>query len=101
MTLLTPTPISTSRFTWSPSDRMFVTEESSLGPDFRPGPVFDDACDIGITLVSHRTGKQIVCALVGEERDREGELVATVYAPVTPTGARDREHPFTVHVLND
>lgn len=93
--ILQPSPVSTERFTWA--DGMFVTEASSLG-DFRLGRVYDDACDVGFTLVSHRTGRKVVVSHVRDIRDGEGDLVASVFetAPYQ-AGAPS----VAVHILND
>ena len=45
------------------------------------GRVYDDACDLGLTLVSHKTGREIVFAMYREIRDGEGELQAEEYEP--------------------
>lgn len=70
---LEPCPVSTDRFTYMPAERMFVCEASALARS--PfGRVYADACDVGLTLVSHVTGARVVCTVVGEKYDREGDL---------------------------
>lgn len=93
--LLRPNPVRTDRFTWVPASKTFVAEASDLGVAL--ARVYDDACDVGLTLVSHVTGTEVVCAVHHEIRDGEGELVATVLMPVGPRSPLT----FTVHVLND
>ena len=92
--ILRPPSISTESFTFS--DRRFVAEASDLGPDFRLGRVFDDACDEGFTLVSHRTGKDVVFAHHEDKVDLDGDLAVSIFKGVTP-GFTDLE----VHILND
>jgi hypothetical protein len=70
--LLRPAPVSTARFTRTDL-REYVAEASDLGRN--PfGRVYDDACDIGLTLVHERTGRQLVLYVHDEHRDAEGEL---------------------------
>lgn len=98
--ILKPTPISTSRLTWCPRDREFVTDASLLDHQgLRPSRVYDDACDVGYTLVSHRTGKELVVAHDDTVKNREGEVVAWVYRPVRRSGGLDAS--ISLHVLND
>lgn len=47
--ILRPCPVSTDRFHWQPERRLFVGEYSDLNG---LGRVYDDACDLGLTLVS-------------------------------------------------
>jgi hypothetical protein len=77
--LLTPTRISSDRFTYSGG--MFVIEASDLG---RLDRVYRDACDVGFTIVSARTGREVVFAEESPFRDGEGELLYTEFVSVTP-----------------
>lgn len=97
--LLSPSPISTDRFTYC--DGVFVTEASGLG-DFLLGRVYDDACDVGLTLVSHRTGAKVVYALHGEKRNSEGELLYTDFLPVRESLRNNQAAAHTrVRIYND
>lgn len=91
--ILRPSPISTSAFTYV--EGKFVAEASSLPPF---GRVWDDACDTGLTLISARTGREVVCAVEREERDGDGDLLWEELVPVHSSGARGA---FTVRVFND
>lgn len=71
MTLLKPAPISTATITLY--EGMMVGEASTL--QFRPERVWDDACDVGVTLVSHRTGREVVYVVEDMARDGEGDLL--------------------------
>jgi hypothetical protein len=82
MSVLHPTPVSTDRFTFSAAEGLFVAELSDLGRNFRFGQIYDDACDVGLTLVSAKSGREIVFAVEHEERDREGDLLWIDLAPV-------------------
>jgi hypothetical protein len=102
--ILTPTRLSTRNFTYYSPDRLFVAEASDLGRDFRRGRVYDDACDVGFTLVSHATGAEIVFASNGETRDADGDVLYEEFVPVAhraPTGARLPVPSVRVHILND
>jgi hypothetical protein len=71
--LLYPSLINTRQFTYV--EGMLVIEHSDLnarGLDF--GRVYDDACDLGITLVSQVTQKKIAYAITNTVRDAEGDL---------------------------
>lgn len=91
---LRPTPVSTGRFTYSKRTCTFSAEASDLP---QPGRVFDDACDVGYTLVSERTGAEVVFAESGRETDSEGDLLWTEYEPVCPGSARR----FKLRIFND
>lgn len=95
MAILTPTRVSTERFTYDPASRIFVAEASDLP---RLSPVYDDACDFGLTLVSAKTGKEVVFQEERNVYDGEGELVATVLGPVN---ARELAPGTEIHILND
>lgn len=92
--ILKPSPVSTRRFTYLPEDKMFVAEASDL-PGF--GRVYDDACDEGLTLVSHQTGTEVVFVVDYVERDREGDLL---YRDLRPADPRQRGLG-TVRIFND
>jgi len=63
--ILKPSPYySTDQFIWNKDTRTFSAEASDLhwpvGSLSGLGRVYDDACDVGFTLVSHKTGREIV-----------------------------------------
>lgn len=92
--ILKPSPVSTTRFTYVPAQNMLVAEMSDL-PGF--GQVYDDACDEGMTLISHRTGVEIVFAVEHVERDRDGDIAYWDLRPV-----RSKEWAAgTVRIFND
>lgn len=95
--ILKPTPISSDRFTYDAGSFMFVIEASRLH-GLSLGRVYDDACDVGLTLVSARSGHEIVFAVSEETRDADGDLIATILRPVR--GNRNNL-PLTIHILND
>jgi hypothetical protein len=93
MALLSPTRIGTQHFTWVPDKSLFVAEDSSLP---RPSRVWDDACDEGYTLVSERTGEELVIALEHVERSEDG-IAHWDYQPIAATF----HNRFIVRVFND
>jgi hypothetical protein len=81
--ILKPSPVSTRQFTRDPSDRLkFIAEISDLGKSFQFGRVYDDACDIGLTLISEWTGVETVFAIHEEIKDGEGDVTGWELRPV-------------------
>lgn len=80
--LLKPAPVSTRQFTYDKATRTFTAEISETNG---LGRVWDDSTDEGLTLVSTRTGAEIVFVVVAEERDAEGELQAWKLSDVSPS----------------
>lgn len=95
MSLLKPCPIFTDAFHYDGATNTFTAEASGLP---RMGRVYDDACDVGYTLISERTGREVVFVVTHEERDREGELLWTDLTPARPTPGHSCG---TVRVYND
>lgn len=84
----------TDQFHWDPKDRTFTQKASSLSlPLFRQ--IYQDACDLGITLVSARTGHPATFYVTGNDLDAHGELVGWTLLPTTQT---PRESPELVGV---
>lgn len=97
MALLTPSQVSTDRFTYNARDKRFSAEISDLGRGFTFGRVYDDACDVGLTLVSARTGRTMVFSVLDEERDREGELQCWVLRSVQGASGALGEYSMTLY----
>lgn len=81
MALLTPTTLSSSRFTWIAGEQELVAEISDFGRDFRFGQVYDDACDEGITIRSEHTGRTVVFGMEDVVRDSDGDLLYWLLKP--------------------
>lgn len=77
MTILHPAPISMRQFSYDPSTRTFTGEISSTHGF---GRVYDDACDEGLTLVSAKTGREVVFVVERTEY-RDGEIVSWTLKP--------------------
>lgn len=87
-----PCPVSTRQFTWLADQRTYVGEISST---YGLGRVYDDACDEGLTLVSAKTGREVVF-VVTETGVREGEIFDWTLRP-----AYDKYLDVTIKLLND
>lgn len=68
---LKPAPVSTRQLTYNAATSTFIGEISDTHGF---GRVYADACDEGLTLVSSRTGAELVFVVVDEQRDAEGDL---------------------------
>jgi hypothetical protein len=94
---LHPAPVSTIQFTYCPTEKTFTAEASDLGRAFAFGRVWGDSCDEGLTLISHRTSREIVCVVEHVDTDTEGDIRFWRLAPVdAPAGVI-----FTVTIFND
>jgi hypothetical protein len=93
--ILRPPSISTNQFNWCPKTKTFSQEISSI-PSFDTGRVFDDSCDEGFTLVSHKTLKEVVMCLYETKFNGEGELQSWEFRPIHP-----RNQDFVLIIFND
>lgn len=91
MTLLKPNRTSTKAFTYTPSTRHFT---ACISDTNGMGRVWDDACDTGLTLVSSRTGREIVFVVTDMET-REGDTMLWHLRPV------DSSCPYRLTLFND
>jgi hypothetical protein len=80
--ILQPSPINSSNFSFM--NNTFSTFASDLGPDAKLGQVYDDACDLGFTIISEKTGKAAVFAEHGPAYDNEGDISHWRFVCVTP-----------------
>lgn len=73
--------LNTKQFHWDPDSKTFSEEASTVG--FTGScMLFDDACDVGIHLKSHRTGKIEPFYLSKTVKDSEGDIQAWEFASV-------------------
>jgi hypothetical protein len=91
--LLVPV-FSTKQFTYDPEVKTFATEMSSL-PSSPFKRVYDDACDVGFELESHKTGKRILFTLAAENKD-DGETISWLFLSTN----KDKLG-FAVEIFND
>ncbi len=95
MSILRPCPVSTSSLTVD--GPLIVGEISTLGVGVTFERVWNDACDEGLTLVSHRTGKEVVYAIDRIEADNEGDIL---YWDLIPARLDEQFLP-TLRLFND
>lgn len=103
--LLNPCPLNTKDFTVSVGAPLMFAEASTLG--FKAGEVpggqlYDDACDVGITVTSHLTGEVTHWYKTQEDLVVHDEVQGWIYKP-TPETLRKKPHlkAWEIHILND
>lgn len=92
--ILRPAPTSTRTITLDRATGLLVAEMSNLNGFDR---VYQDACDEGLTLISHITGREVVYAVNGVVKDAEGDLV---HWDLIPADTRDSGLP-ALRIFND
>lgn len=80
--LLFPCPISSKRFTFT--ENTFVTEASDIRPHYPFDRVYDDAADVGFSIVSAKTGNSVVFRHKHTHQDSEGDIVKWEFECVSP-----------------
>ncbi len=96
--------VSTKLFDYDSKTKSFSAEISTLegkyGPCFHR--IYNDACDLGLILVSAKTGVETKWAIDDEKRDDKGDLM---YWKLVPTAETKRKVPAvrdcTMIVFND
>jgi hypothetical protein len=104
--LLNPAPADSKYFTYNAQERLFIAEMSDLDNGGRREPfgrVYDDACDIGMTIVSHRTGAAVVFYLKEEKRDGEGDMMywELEVVPECCRGIQSHLKGMKIRIFND
>lgn len=98
---LNTAPISSDRFSYDTKTKLFVTEASDIQGQHL-NPLYDDVADVGLVMVSSKTGKLVRYYLAHEVRDGDGDIEAWDYHP---TSESVREVPecqgTSVTVFND
>lgn len=94
-------PISSDRFTFDAATGLFTAEASDI-QDQHLNPLYDDAADVGLVMVSSKTGKLVRYYMSRETRDNDGDIEAWDYHP---TSESIREVPecqgTSVTIFND
>lgn len=93
--ILHPPATATRQLSYDPKLNQYVGEVSDTNGF---GRVYDDACDIGMTLVNLRTGREVVFS-VDREDYRDGELVSWTLVPAGRVAGLLRD--CTVLLFND
>jgi hypothetical protein len=75
--------ISTKQFLYNKQAKTFQAEVSELGNPFVR--IFNDACDIGIVLISHLTMAESKWYVTRELFDNEGDLTSWFLKPTPET----------------
>lgn len=84
---------SLERFTFDRKHNMLIAEASDFNGERLAGQLWNDACDEGFVIRSHKTGERRLFTESHQEHDAEGELLCTVYKEVKGN--------LEVHILND
>jgi hypothetical protein len=104
--LLNPATVDSRYFTYDAKERLFVTEMSDLdngGTREAFGRVYDDACDVGLTIISQRTGSAVVFCLSEEKRDGEGDMMywELEVVPECCRGIQSHLKGMKIRIFND
>lgn len=98
---------STRDFFYHAETKCFIAEASALscGGREHDGRVYDDACDAGFVLVSHKTGDSVLVAQDGTDMNGD-EVAGWRYKVIAVQGRRPGQwisgtKEFTVLVIND
>ena len=99
---------STNKFHWCPMDGLFTQELSSLGVKPHQNAfhqLYSDACDEGITLISHVTGKEANYFIDKVDRGLTEDGWETYGWNLLPTPETIREQPrlknTKILIIND
>lgn len=94
--ILRPVQVSSRQFSWFNDKRMYVAEISDLGGRF--GRVYDDACDVGLTVVSQYDERDEIVFVVDHTEVKDGD---TLWWDLKPAKPSDKNCGFTLRVFND
>ena len=89
MTVLRPSPVSTSQFSFNKVRSAFIAEISDTNG---LGRVYPDSCDEGLTVIGN-TGREVVFVVEDVSRDADGDL--------TSWTLRSIGGQFTMTLFND
>lgn len=105
MSVICSKQLSTKDFHYDAKLKLFTAEISTLSHGRSHevfGRVYDDACDEGFVLVSHKTGEEITFVVDKIDMDSEGDIAGwNLIAINRRSGHRDATKDFTVLVIND
>lgn len=81
-----PTVHHSDQFSWDANKKQLYADASDIGitAGMTFGPIFNDACDQGLFVMSRRSGRIAVFALVREIKDREGEVTGWEFEATRP-----------------
>lgn len=90
--------VSTNNVSFSKARNTFMAEISELGPEFRFEQVFPDSCDLGVSLLSHKTNNVITFYIDQEVKDEEGDIM---YWMLKPTNRGSQYSDMKFVIFND
>lgn len=89
------TPHNGLLFTWR--DGVGYIDISDLGPNFHFEKVYRDAEDVGITLYSPYSRRQIVYVHTGIDRDADGDITGWTFESLGPNGRPNNFLRLKIH----
>ena len=95
---ITGTRISTNQFWYDKESKLFSQEASTLRNYNFLSRLYNDACDTGFVLVSHKTGKEVPFYLADEVKNRDGDVEHWEFAPAVSLPAHQ---DCNVMIFND
>lgn len=78
MAIICNTYLSTRNFQYVPESNCLVTEASDLNRLNHDSRVYDDACDVGFVMVSHKTGESVLFVNDGVD-ENDGDIAGWRY----------------------
>ena len=90
--------VSTENISYNKARDTFMAEISELGKNFHFERVFPDSCDLGLTLLSHKTNSTIDFYIDEEAKNEEGD---TLYWMLRPTKHGSRYSDMKFVIFND
>lgn len=95
-------PVSTRKFAYDKATHTFIAEVAELGPNPWCRP-YNDAIDMGIELISARTGHCATFVVNAEVRSEDGDIMYWMLIPLGITLARLNTIPSdtTMIIYND
>ena len=92
------TQIPTDQFFWDKATKIFSQEASTLRNYRFLSRLYNDACDTGFVLVSHKTGRKVPFYLVDEVKNSDGDVEHWEFAPAIALGS---DADCNVIIFND
>lgn len=90
--------VSTYDFTYNKTRNQFTADISDLGRSFTFERIYSDACDVGLILVSEKTGNSVAFSLDEEVEDGEG---GTTYWKLSSNSRKPILRDMTMIIFND
>jgi len=75
-------PHSSKKFSYDSETKEFVAEASDLD-NRHLERIYYDACDVGLTIISDKTGFAVTYYMANEYTDAEGDVTHWTYFPTT------------------